>query len=172
MGNFVISDASNLILLQKITLLDKLVKNFKFIIPQEVYNEAVIKGKEIKSKDAYLLENKINNNLITIKKIKDKKQVDYTMQEFGLGEGESEAIVLFLQENADILAADDHKAINVCKIYKIPFMTALTFVVSASGIKIIAKDEAKEMIKDLGVYGRYKYELIYKALNCIGGKND
>ena len=172
MGNFVISDASTLILLQKITLLDKLVKNFKFIIPQEVYNEAVIKGKKIKSKDAYLLENKINNNLITIKKIKDKKKVDYTMQEFGLGEGESEAIVLFLQENADILATDDHKAINLCKIYKIQFMTALTFVISASDIKIITKGEAKEMIIDLGVYGRYKDELIYKALNYIGGKND
>ena len=172
MGNFVISDASTLILLQKITLLDKLVKNFKFIITQGVSNEAVIKGEKIKSKDAYLLENKINNNLIIIKKIKDKKRVDYTIKEFGLGEGEAEAIVLFLQENADTLATDDHKAINVCKIYRIPFMTALTFVVSASAIKLIAKDEAKEMIKDLGVYGRYKDELIYKSLNCIGGKND
>ena len=172
MSNFVISDASTLILLQKITLLDRLLKNFKFIIPQEVYNEAVIKGKKIKSKDAYLLETNINNNLIKIKKIKDEKRINDIIKEFGLGRGESEAIALFLQENADILAADDHKAINVCKIYRIPFMTALTFVVSASDIKLIAKDEAKEMIKDLGVYGRYKDELIYKALNCIGGKND
>ena len=153
-------------------MLDRLLKNFKCIIPQEVYNEAVIKGIKIKSKDAYLLETNINNNLIKIKKIKDEKRINDIIKEFGLGRGESEAIALFLQENADILAADDHKAINVCKIYRIPFMTALTFVVSASDIKLIAKDEAKEMIKDLGVYGRYKYELIYKALNCIGGKND
>ena len=172
MIKFIVSDASTLILLQKITLLDKLVKNFKFIISQEVYNEAVIKGKEIKSKDSYLIDDKINNNLIKVKKIKDEKRINDIIKEFGLGEGEAEAIALFLQENADILATDDHKAINLCKIYKIQFMTALTFVISASEIKIITKGEAKEMIIDLGVYGRYKDELIYKALNCIGGKND
>lgn len=84
--------------------------------------------------------------------------------------GETEAIVLFLQENADILAIDDHKAINVCKIYQIPFITALTFVVAALDARIIMKDEAKEMVRNLGIYGRYKDELIYKALNYMGEK--
>ena len=49
-------------------------------------------------------------------------------------------------------------------------MTALTFVILTMDIKIITKNEAKGMIKDLGFYGRYKYKLIYKALNCIGDK--
>ena len=66
MNKIIVSDASTLVLLQKIALLDKLVKNFNFIIPQEVYNEAVLKGKDIKSKDAYLIENKIKNNTIKV----------------------------------------------------------------------------------------------------------
>ena len=168
----IVSDASTLILLQKIALLNKLAANFNLIIPMEVYNESVIKGKSIKSEDAYSIEDKINNNLIKIKDIKDKKRVDRIIKEFGLGKGEAEAVVSFLQEKADVLATDDHKAINICKIHKIPFITALTFVVEAHKIKLVNKSKAKEMIKNLGIYGRYRDELIYKALNCIGEKND
>ena len=170
LNKIIISDASTLILLQKIVLLDKLVKNFEFIISQKIYDESVIKGKKIKSKDSYLIENKINRGLIKIKKIEDRKRVNQIIKEFGLEKGETEAIVLFLQENADILAIDDHKAINVCKIFKIPFITALTFVITALDAKIIMKNEAKEMVRDLGIYGRYKDELIYKALNYVGEK--
>lgn len=172
MDKIVISDASTLILLQKITLLDKLLKNFSFIIPSEVYKEAITKGKKAKSEDAYSIENKINKNLIKVKQIKNKKILSQIINEFGLGEGEAEAIALFLQENADVLATDDHKAINVCKIHEIPFMTALAFVIECFDTKLIARNKAKEMIKDLSIYGRYKDELIYKALNMIGEKND
>src|SRR3989344_9207031 len=147
MSKVIISDASTLVLLQKVALLDKLIKNFDFIIPQEVYEEAVIKGKNIKSKDSYLIEDKINKKTIKVKEVKDKKRISKIIKEFGLGEGETEAIVLFLQENADFLATDDHKAINVCKIYRIPFMTALTFVIKAFEIKIINKSETKDMVK-------------------------
>ena len=170
MHKIVVSDASTLILLEKITLLDKLLKNFSFIISSEVYNEAIIKGKKVKSEDSYSIENKINKNLIQVKEIKNKKRLNEIIKEFGLGEGEAEAIILFLQENADFLATDDHKAINACKIHKIPFMTALAFVIECFDIKLIAGNEAKEMIRDLSIYGRYKDELIYKALNIIGEK--
>ncbi len=172
MKKIIVSDASTLILLQKIVLLDRLVKNFKFIISQEIYNESVLEGKKVKSKDSYLIEDKINKKMINIKKIKEEKKVNEIIDEFGLEKGEAEAITLFLQENADILAIDDHKAINICKIYKIPFMTALTFVITAFDAKLVMKNEAKQMIRELSIYGRYKNELIYEALNYLGEKND
>ncbi|MBI3034982.1 UPF0175 family protein [Candidatus Woesearchaeota archaeon] len=167
MNKIIVSDASTLILLQKVILLDSLVKNFDFIISEEVCKEAVVHGKTKKFSDSYQIENKINQNLIKIKKIKDKKGVNKIINEFGIAEGEAEAITLFLQEKADVLAIDDHKSINVCKVYKIPFMTALTFVLDSHSRKIIEKNEAKEMIKNLAIYGRYKDELIYKALNYL-----
>lgn len=166
----VVSDASTLILLQKIMLLDKLVKNFSFIIPNEVYDEAVAKGKKIESKDAYLIESKVNKSLINVKKIKDKKKFNHIIKEFGLGKGEAEAVVLFLQERADVLAVDDHKAINVCRIYQIPFMTALTFAVSSYNNNTLNRDESKKMIERLGIYGRYKDEMIYRALSYLEAK--
>ena len=172
MAKVIVSDASTLILLQKIALLDKLLKNFSFIIPNKVYNETVIKGKKVKSEDSYSIDNKIGRNLIKVKEIKNKKKLNQIINEFGLGEVEAEAIALFLQENADLLATDDHKAINVCKIYKIPFITALTFVINCFEVKLITKTESNDLIKNLGMYGRYKSELIYKALDIIGEKND
>ncbi len=167
MSKVIISDASTLILLQKIDLLERLAKNFEFIIPEEIYKETVIKGKIKKSSDSYQIENKIKDNLIKIKKIKNRNNVNKIINEFGTAEGEAEAIVLFLELKADILATDDHKSINVCKAYKIPFMTALTFVVDACIKKFITTNEAKKMIEELSVYGRYKDELIYKALSYL-----
>ena len=156
--------------MQKIALLDILVENFEFIISEEVYKESVIKGKTKNFEDAYKIENKINNNLIKIKKTKNKERYWEIINEFGIGEGEADSIVLFLQEKADILAIDDHKSLNVCKIYNIPFMTALTFVIDSCIKKFIGKEEAKEMIKNLSVYGRYKDELIYKAISYLEAK--
>ncbi|MFH1510668.1 MAG: hypothetical protein ABIF10_03170 [Candidatus Woesearchaeota archaeon] len=68
-----------------------------------------------------------------------------------------------LEERADVLAVDDHKAINMCKIYSIPFMTALTFVIFAHNRKLANKTQAREMIDNLSVFGRYKSESIHDA---------
>ena len=51
-------------------------------------------------------------------------------------------------------------------------MTALTFVITAFEIKLADKNEAKEMVHNLASYGRYKDELINKALNYLGEKNE
>ena len=170
LAKVIVSDASTLILLQKIALLDILVENFEFIISGEVYKESVIKGKTKNFEDAYKIDNKINNHSIKIKKVKNKEKYKEIVDEFGIGDGEAESIVLFLQEKADILAIDDHKSLNVCKVYNIPFMTALTFVVDSCTRKVIGKEESKKMIKDLSMYGRYKAELVYRALGCLEDK--
>ncbi len=126
-----------------------------------------MQGKIKKFEDAYKIENKISKNDIKIRKIKNKWRYKEIISQFGIGEGEAESISLFLQEKADILAIDDHKSINVCKVYNIPFMTALTFVVNSYKRKLIRKEESKKMIKDLGIHGRYKDEIIYRALNYL-----
>ncbi len=170
MSKIIVSDASTLILLQKISLLDKLAENFEFIIPEEVYKETVINGKAKKFSDAYQIENKIKENLMKVKKIKDKNRVNKIINEFGTAEGESESIILFLELKADILATDDHKSINVCRAYNIPFITALAFVLYSHIRKFVANNEAKKMIEELSIYGRYKDELIYKALSYLEAK--
>lgn len=163
MSKIVISDSSTLILLQRISLIEKLLNKFQIIIPAEVFDEAVTNGKARKFSDAYKIEEKINAKQITVKEV----SVDKIDKEFNLGKGETAAISLFLQTKADMLAVDDHKAINVCKILDIPFMTALTFVVYSYQNKLIEKKPANAMIDELSIYGRYKYELINNAKSLI-----
>jgi predicted nucleic acid-binding protein len=167
LDKIIISDASTLILLQKIALLDKLLKNMRFIIPSEVYQEAVTKGKAKKFSDSYRIDEHVKTRKIVVKELKNSNTAASIREEFGLGEGEAQAIALFLQENGNMLAVDDHKAVNVCKIYNIPFMTALTFVVFAHNKKVVNKEVAKDMIDNLSVFGRYKNELIHDAYYLI-----
>lgn len=163
----IISDTSSLILAEKIALLNYVVKKWRVYVPEEVYREAIIRGKERNAKDAYTLENKIQSKKISVIKIKDAEKVQKLMNEFGIAKGETEAIVLFLEQKAEYVLLDDHKAINACKVYNVPFVTTLVLVVSLMKQKLINKEKAEEMIKNLAVYGRYKSELILRALEEV-----
>lgn len=170
MIGIVISDASSLILLQKIILLDYLVSRFQIVISPEVYQEAVEKGKEKNFPDAYKLEEKVKNKQVKVKDIKNKGQIKEIVNTFQIGRGETESIVLSLEHGKSLVVTDDHKAINVCRVYEIPFVTALTFVLIAYEDRIIPQEKAGSMIKELGIHGRYKDKLIYEALNKLEGK--
>ena len=169
----VIADASSLILLEKTGLLKILTKKLEFIISQEVKKEAVDKGRECKFPDAYKIENLIKNNTIKVKNVNNKNMIEEISKSFNLGAGESESMVLFLENKGDILATDDRLAINACKAIGIKTTSSIVFVVESFEKSIIDKVTANNMIKILASEGRYKYEIISKALNKIGGdKNE
>jgi len=162
-----IADSSSIILLEKIRLLDKLVKEFNIIISKEVKIEAIEKGKEKKYPDAYHIEEKIRKNLINVKEVKDYIKVNKIMKDFNIERGESESIVLFLQEKANLLLTDDRLAFNACKSIDIPATGTLALVIGSYNKKIINKEEAINMIKILAKEGRYKNQLIFQALQDI-----
>ena len=168
----IISDTSSLVLLEKIKLLECLIKKTQFIIPQEVYNEAVTNGIKKKALDAYKIERKVKEGVIKIKKVKEVNKIQDIIENFGVGIGEAAAIQLFTEHQADVLATDDHKSMNVCRIYEIPFMTSLTFILNSVNNKVIKEQDAEEMIRQLSVYGRYKDELINEALKRLKGEKN
>lgn len=162
-----VSDASSLILLEKIDLLDILVKKFTIFISEEVYKEVVVKGKEKNAADAHKIEYKIINKKLNVIKVKSVDKVQKLMSDFGIQKGETEAIILFLEREGKYVLVDDHKAINACKAYKIPFLTTVNIVLIILKQKMINKKVAENMIKHLAIYGRYKNELIFKALEEV-----
>lgn len=169
----IVSDATAIILLEKIELLGKLVKDFKILIPKEVEREAIILGKERNYPDAFRLEEKVKNKMIHVAEVKDYRFVDKVMKDFNIAKGESEAIGLFNQEKAQLLATDDRMAIKACRSLGIPISGTCAFVTQAFDNCIISKNEANGMIKILSKEGRYKPEIIFNALNHIsGGKNE
>ena len=110
----IISNSSPLILLAKINKLNLLEKLYKKInIPYEVYNEVVITGKKENYSDAALIEKYIDEFiLISPIKLEHKKELEKLKKI--LGSGESEAIMLCLQEKAKLLLID-----NLCFLYKL-----------------------------------------------------
>ncbi len=166
----VIADASSLILLEKIALLDTLLEHsMKFIIPKEVHKEAVDKGKMRKYPDAFNLEEKIQNGKITVKDVEDKGRVKSLMASFKIETGEAEAISLFQQERADLLATDDRLAINACRALSIPTSGSAAFITHSFEQGFINKGQGVQMLEILAKAGRYKSDIIFKALHKIQG---
>lgn len=163
----IISDSSTLILLQKVDVLDLLLKNHEIIIPNEVYKEVVIKGKNKAHEYAFFIEEHIKDKKIKIIKVKNSKIIQNLVNNYNINQGEAEAIALFLEKKADIIAVDDHKAINICRIMKIPFMTPLSFIIYLLRKKLITKNKAKLKIQLLYQFGRYKDQIIIEALNEV-----
>lgn len=126
----VVSNSSPLIHLAKIGHLDLLKYFFdKIIVSEVVYNECVIEGKG--REDAKKIE---KAEWIKVTKIKDENLKKALMMV--LDEGEAEAIVLALEESADLILLDDYEAREVARNYEL----TITGVI---GILIRAKEEGK-----------------------------
>jgi len=105
----VVSNSSPLIHLAKIGHLDLLKYFFdEIIVPEAVYNECVIEGKD--KEDAKKIDKAdwIKVAIITDKNLKKA----LTMV---LDGGEAEAIVLALEESADLILLDDYEAREVAR---------------------------------------------------------
>jgi len=166
----VIADASSLILLEKVMLLDTLLEHsIKLVIPLEVQKEAVEKGKMKKRPDAFKLEKKIHEGKVTVREVEDKDHVKSLMASFKIEAGEAEAISLFQQERADLLATDDRLAINACRALSIPTSGSTAFVTHLFEQGFINKDQGIQMLETLAKEGRYKDDIIFKALHKIQG---
>lgn len=166
----IIVDASSLILLEKIGLLEHLANKAIITIPKSVEKESVEKGKQKGLPDAYLIAEKIKAGKIHVTGAKNMNMIHTVSKSFNLGEGESEAIALYLEHKEGILATEDRLAINACKALQIPFATSIAFVLQSYDTKNITAKEATHMIQTLADFGRYRNDIIFDALNKIKGE--
>src|SRR3989344_3995870 len=83
----ILSNSGPLIYLAKIRKLNSLKILFReIIIPKEVYEEVVIKGKEEKFFDALIVEKVINEGWLKIKEVEIEEQIKNFAPEIDLGE--------------------------------------------------------------------------------------
>jgi len=165
----VVFDASTLILLAKIDMLDVFVTNFpgRILIPEKVQSESCIRGRE----EALIIKTLIGDGTIAVVKIKDRKQREKIMDDFSIDQGEADALLLVLQEKAVLIATDDRNAIRACKALKIDFITAIAILVRAFEKGLIEKDEALAKLTKLESIARYNRAIIEDARKRIeGGK--
>lgn len=146
----IISDSSSLILLEKSELLGILADKTKIVIPERVYREVVEEGIKRSMVNAVNIDKLVKNKKIFVKKVKKTKEFSIS-----LGKGEKEALELYYQEKADKIIVDDKKALNLCKIFKIPYITVHVVLIDLLRKKLINKKEAIKSLEILDKEGRY-----------------
>ncbi len=103
-----ISNSGPLIHLASVGLLDFLFKLYDIIlIPESVYDEVVIKGKDEGYADAILIEHAISDKKIEVKKVALDNPEPFSSK---LHQGELEAIKLALNSKIELTLIDDEEA--------------------------------------------------------------
>jgi predicted nucleic acid-binding protein len=163
----IVFDSSTIILLAKIDLLEIFVSSFhgKILIPEKVKAETCIKGRD----ETPLILKLIKDKKICVVNVKKGKQIKMIMEDFNIDIGEAETLILAFQKGASAIAADDRNAIRACKMLKIHFVTAITFLIRAFEKGLIEKEDALLKLQKLQSYGRYSKVILENATDKIKG---
>ena len=175
----IISNSSPLILLAKINKLDILKKLYRnIVIPYEVYNEVVIKGKNENYSDALLIERCINEFLFVMRlNTIHKKEVEKLRSI--IGSGESESIAICLQENAKLLLIDNLEPRKIAQVKGIKCRSTPGILLEALKHRNITFKDYESAIKELSKYAYLSGDIVayflaegYKMYKSKGDKNE
>jgi len=161
-----ISDSSPLILLSKLKRIEFLKELYEEVwIPDDVYEEVVVKGKEEGYSDAYEVERNIQE-FIRVKELDEEHSERAEEIKSGLGSGESEALMLALQEEAEMLLADDMEVRKMAKSKGITCRSTLGILLEALKEDIITLETYEECIEDLSNFSWISPEVVSKYLKA------
>ncbi len=135
----IVADSSPILSLSIIGKLDLLNKIFdNFIIPQAVYSELIVPNKP----HSDILRSCLKNN---VKTIANKVAVDILNIEIGLGE--SEAIILAIENNINTILVDDYKARIVAEYKQLDVIGTIGLLLKAKRCGFI--DRVKPLLDKL-----------------------
>ena len=159
----VVSDSTALIGLAAIGGLDWLRQLYSIvIIPEAVYREVVINGAgKAGSKDV------ANAFWIQTKAIQDNNNKVYLMNVVGLDEGESEAIILAQETEADLILLDDADARSYARQQQIKITGMIGVILTARQAEIISAARPQlDALIDFGIFIDSK--LYQRACQSVG----
>jgi predicted nucleic acid-binding protein len=165
----IVFDASTLILIAKVELLDVFLANVGVAvgIPGEVEKECCGSKKVL---DAIIIQRAIDELRIKTLVVKNRRLVAKLQEDFSMGRGEAEAIALALVEKAQLLGIDDKNGIHACKLLGIAFTTAVGLLIRSREKGLLGESEALERLAWLAKHGRYKESIIEDARLRLEGK--
>jgi predicted nucleic acid-binding protein len=158
----IVFDASTLILLAKIELLDPFLAGVKLAvaIPGEVEKECCNSKKSL---DALIIQKALDESRIKVVAAKNRRLVVKLQTDFSLGKGEAEALALALNVKSQLLGIDDKNGINACKLLGVAFTTAVGILVRSWENRLLEGPDALVKLELLAKYGRYKNSIIEHA---------
>jgi predicted nucleic acid-binding protein len=156
----IVSNATPLIYLAKIGRLDLLRKIFsEVVIPEEVKVEVVDKGKELLEKDAYIVENAINDGWLKV------YQTQLTKIPIELEIGEIAALSLAKNRGITEVVIDEIPARTAARLLGLIPRGTLFILLKALEMKEINLNEFLDALKELIKVGfRLKEEVYLEAI--------
>lgn len=156
----VVSDTTPLISLLKIKRIGLLEKLFgEVVIPQAVFTELTV---DIRfDEEAEVIK---NEKFISVKEVSNMASVNILKRATGLDQGESEAIVLSDEIQADILLMDEAKGRKISDQMGIHIMGTIGILMVAYEDDILTADEVKNCIDGLQNAGRHIGHKHYQML--------
>ena len=156
----VVSDTTpiiSLILIEQLELLEKLFHNV--YIPMGVYEE-------LTEHPLYSMQSETVKNCSFIKpvSVKDLKSVDIFRKATGLDKGESEAIVLSEEINADILLMDEKKGRKIATQMGLTITGTLGILLNAYKENMIAQNEIINCVDKLKNNKIYISDYLHNAV--------
>ena len=157
----IVLDASTLILITKIELLDTFLASVRqeVVVPREVPRECSAK----KTLDALIIQKVFDESRIKVLTVKNNRLIAKLSSDFSLGKGEAETIALAMKERAALIGVDDKNGINACKLLGIGFTTALGILIRSYEKGLIQRSGAVAKLDSLAAYGRYQVSIIEDA---------
>lgn len=148
-----VSNTSSLLFIAKLNRFDLLKNMFtRILIPMQVKNE-IFKKDEPEN----MLIEKERNSFIKINEVK-------VIKEFGIDEGEKEAISLCLEKNIKFFISDDKKARKIARSLELETIGMAGIILYNVEERKITKEEAKELIGELIKKGYYMSGLFYAKI--------
>ncbi len=160
----IVSNSTVLIYLAKIGKLSMLKKLFtEIMIPGEVFNEVVIKGKEQSHVDAFIIESAVEEGWIMVKDIETMEEVNM----FGIHSGEAQAISLARSLGVPVLLDQTHARIAAKALGLKPRGTI--FVLAAALRKrLLTYEEYIDSLEELVKAGFRMSDEVYLAAVKMG----
>ena len=156
----VVSDTTPLISLLKINRLDLLKKLFgDVLIPQAVFDE-LTDDERFRLEADQIREKKF----IVVKPVNNPKSTNILKRATGLNQGESEAIVLTDELEADLLLIDEAKGRNISAQMGLRIMGTIGILMAAYEEDELSSDEVRECIAGLQHAGRHIGQKHYQML--------
>jgi predicted nucleic acid-binding protein len=154
-------DASTLILIAKIELLDLFLGSISMVVavPRAVERECC-GGK--KTLDGLIIRKAMDEDRIHVLSA-ESRLAGQLQQDFSLGRGEAEAIVLAVREKARMIGMDDKNGINACKLLGVQFTTAVGILLRSREKGLIDSAEALHRLSALAKHGRYRKAIVEDA---------
>ena len=139
-------DSTTLIYFSKLKMLDKLPKlRAGRVIPETVYNEVVIEGKNKGKEDALFIEKLINRNVFDVIKAKNKDFINHLLGIPSIDCADAETLAL-AKELSGLAIIDETPSRNIAEIENIKFHGSVFLLFLLHKEKLISKKEVKAYI--------------------------